>query len=481
MAELDGPGVPGYSLPPGPGRPVPIIQSGMWGVQAAVRMGHTVIRVDHAFLSLQATTMAEPGIPRLLPWREATKHPVRVLPAASIFGANASGKTNLLRVMDDMRRIVLTSFSSTTRNHIARSHFRLDPDAENRPSRFGIDLILNGIRHEYFFSVDNDHVIEESARRYTHGKSATIFHRSDMTVELGEGNRAKGRAVKEILRPTSLFLSAAAAADHPDLVPLYQWFEGNLLLAEASSRSSRWLRTTHMLSDAETRHRVLDMLHAADLGITDAKTQRIPPELAERAQKAIAALNSSESGEEPFSVELQKDSLMRIILSHEGVNDSVDFEVSEESLGTLVWLGLIGPVLDALANGAVLLADELESSLHPSLVAQLVLIFQSPTSNPNGAQLIFNSHETSLLGNSVDERVLGRDQVWFTEKLHDGRTRLYPLTDLAPRPAEAISKRYLTGRYGAVPIISPEEFSALAENVSSGDAQLLLRQVALEK
>jgi AAA15 family ATPase/GTPase len=236
-----------------------------------------------------------------------------------------------------------------------------------------------------------------------------------------------------------------------------------------------------MLSDAETRHRVLDMLHAADLGITDAKTQRIPPELAERAQKAIAALNSSESGEEPFSVELQKDSLMRIILSHEGVNDSVDFEVSEESLGTLVWLGLIGPVLDALANGAVLLADELESSLHPSLVAQLVLIFQSPTSNPNGAQLIFNSHETSLLGNSVDERVLGRDQVWFTEKLHDGRTRLYPLTDLAPRPAEAISKRYLTGRYGAVPIISPEEFSALAENVSSGDAQLLLRQVALEK
>jgi hypothetical protein len=205
------------------------------------------------------------------------------------------------------------------------------------------------------------------------------------------------------------------------------------------------------------------MLHAADLGITDAKTERMPPELAERLQKAIAALNTAESGEDSGSFELQNDSLMRIVLSHEGIGESVDFEVSEESLGTLVWLGLIGPVLDALADGVVLLADELESSLHPSLVTQLVRIFQSPKSNPNGAQLIFNSHETSLLGNSVGDRVLGRDQVWFTEKLHDGRTRLYPLTDLTPRSAEAISKRYLEGRYGAVPIISPEEFSALAD------------------
>jgi uncharacterized protein len=427
--------------------------------------------LDPVELSLQATTMAEPGVPRLLPWREATKRPLRVLPAAGIFGANASGKTNLLRVMDDMRRIVLTSFNSTTRNRIFRRPFRLDPDAENRPSEFGIDLILNGIRHEYSFAIDDNHVIEESARRYTHGKAATIFYRRDMTVELGEGNRAKGRAVKEILRPTSLFLSAAAAADHPDLAPLYQWFEGNLLLAEASSRSSRWLQTTHMLSSNETRHRVLEMLHAADLGITDAKTERMPPELAERLQKAIAALNTAESGEDSGSFELQNDSLMRIVLSHEGIGESVDFEVSEESLGTLVWLGLIGPVLDALADGVVLLADELESSLHPSLVTQLVRIFQSPKSNPNGAQLIFNSHETSLLGNSVGDRVLGRDQVWFTEKLHDGRTRLYPLTDLTPRSAEAISKRYLEGRYGAVPIISPEEFSALAESVSSGVTQ----------
>jgi uncharacterized protein len=423
---------------------------------------------DPVELSLQATTMAEPGVPRLLPWRESTKHPVRVLPAAGIFGANASGKTNLLRVMDDMRRLVVTSFSSTNRNRIYRKPFRLDPDSEREPSEFGIDLILDGIRHEYSFSVDDSHVIEETAQRYTHGKAATIFHRSDMTVELGVGNRAKGRAVKEILRPNSLFLSAAAAADHPDLTPLYEWFENNLLLAEAASRSRRWLYTTHMLKQHETRPHVLEMLHAADLGVTDARTRKMPAEIAERLQKAIAALNDQEAGEEPFAIQLEEDSLTSIVLSHQGLRDSVEFDISEESLGTLVWLGLIGPVLDALADGTVLLADELESSLHPALVAQLVRMFQNPTSNPNDAQLIFNSHEAGLLGNSVDDRILGRDQVWFTEKLHDGRTRLYPLTDLTPRPAEAVGKRYLAGRYGATPIISPEEFAALAAVASSG-------------
>jgi hypothetical protein len=109
----------------------------------------------------------------------------------------------------------------------------------------------------------------------------------------------------------------------------------------------------------------------------------------------------------------------------------------------------------------------LESSLHPVIVAQLVRTFQSPRSNPNGAQLIFNSFEAGLLGNSVNDRVLGRDQVWFTEKLHDGSTRLYPLTDLNPRKAEADSRRYLTGRYGATPIDSDAEFDVLAAMVSS--------------
>ena len=161
-----------------------------------------------------------------------------------------------------------------------------------------------------------------------------------------------------------------------------------------------------------------------------------------------------------------------IALSHQGKHASVELDTAEESLGTLVWLGLVGPVLDALANGVVLLVDELESSLHPGLVAQLVRTFQNPRTNPRGAQLIFNSFEAGLLGNSVDDRILGRDQAWFTEKQHnDGSTQLYPLTDLSPRKAEAVGRRYLAGRYGATPIISDAEFDSLAEQVLSEDQE----------
>jgi AAA15 family ATPase/GTPase len=171
------------------------------------------------------------------------------------------------------------------------------------------------------------------------------------------------------------------------------------------------------------------------------------------------------------SIKFDTTSFLKIALSHRGKSDNVEFETAEESLGTLVWLGLVGPVLDALVAGTVLLVDELESSLHPALVKQLVRIFQNQRTNPNGAQLIFNSFEASLLGNSVDDRILGRDQVWFTEKLHDGSTRIYPLTDLGPRKAEAVTRRYLDGRYGATPIISDAEFDALAAKVSSGSAE----------
>ena len=120
-------------------------------------------------------------------------------------------------------------------------------------------------------------------------------------------------------------------------------------------------------------------------------------------------------------------------LTHRGATGDVELDAQDESLGTLVWFGLVGPVVEALADGAVLLADELDASLHPALVAELIRLFQDPKSNPRRAQLVFNSHDTTILGDSTSARLIGRDQVWFTEKRADGSTRLYPLSDLDPR------------------------------------------------
>ena len=416
-------------------------------------------------LSLLATPLAEDGVPRLVQWREDGR-PIRVLPAAGVFGANGSGKSNLLRAMHDMHVHVVHSFRSHARGRgVPRRAFRLDPTHEGVPSRFEVDLVLHGIRHEYGFVVDDDRVLEEWAYRYPRGKAAMLFRRTGDEVVLGERNRAKGRAVIEILRPDSLLLSAAAAANHPDLLPLWEWFTGNLLLTEAANRPHRWAYTAGLLGEERSRQRVLALLQAADLGITDARVRELDPKTAEQIRKVQRILQGREEEGDGKEQELAEVEPL-VILSHRGAAGDVEFDPGEESLGTMVWLGLSGPVLDAIEHGDVLLVDEIEASLHPALVTQLVKLFQSPESNPKGAQIIFNSHEASLLGDSRGDRVLGRDQVWFTEKDHDGATRLFPLADLSPRTDEAIERRYRAGRYGATPILMTQEFAEAALNAT---------------
>ncbi|MCB9390354.1 MAG: ATP-binding protein [Acidimicrobiia bacterium] len=143
-------------------------------------------------------------------------------------------------------------------------------------------------------------------------------------------------------------------------------------------------------------------------------------------------------------------------LKHQGLVGEVSLEPEFESQGTMVWVGLIGSVLDALDGGHVLLADELDASLHPHLVKLLLEMFQDPSLNQRCAQLIFNAHDVSILGDS-DQSILGRDQIWLAQKDSGGATSVYPLVDFGPRRDEALARRYLQGRFGAVPVINPGE------------------------
>jgi hypothetical protein len=416
---------------------------------------------DEFELSMIATALSEQAAVRSVAWRDKGR-PVRVLPAAGIFGANASGKSNVLKAMDDMRGHVLRSFrQADPTGGIRRRPFVLDPEARRLPSHFEIDLVLDGVRHEYGFVLDDERILQEWAFRYPRGHAALLFRREGDEVKLGSDDRVKGRAVVELLRPNALFLSTAASANHPSLLPLYAWFGRNLLLAEAGSRSIRQTLTTKLLDDPIRREQVLALLRAADLGITGAKKRAVDPVMRERLQRALRILAGQE-GESEGKEDAPAFDELGVHLTHQGAAEDIELDADDESIGTLVWFGLIGPVVEALGNGAVFLADELDASLHPALVAQLVLLFQSTETNPRRAQLVFNSHDITVLGDSVGDRLLGRDQIWFTEKRTGGSTRLYPLADLDPRKEEAVGRRYLAGRYGAVPILSSQEFAAAA-------------------
>ncbi len=422
---------------------------------------------DHIELSLVSTRLAEEEVVRFVTWREGGR-PIGVLPVAGVFGANASGKSNVVKAMDDMRAHVLHSFrTGSPTGGISRRPFVLDEAAKREASRFEVDLVLEGVRHEYGFALDDEQVLEEWAYRYPHGKAVRLFHRWGNEVELGSAERVKGRAVLELLRPNALFLSTAASANHPVLLPIYAWFARNLRLAEASSRQFRQALTTQLLDDDARRGQVLALLRAADLGITGAKKYQLDPVVKDRLQRAVRILAGQE-GDLDSAEEGPALDQLGVRLTHRGAAGDIELDAQDESLGTLVWFGLVGPVIEALADGAVLLADELDASLHPALVAELIRLFQDPKSNPRRAQLVFNTHDATILGDSTSDRLIGRDQVWFTEKRADGSTRLYPLSDLDPRKEEAIGRRYLAGRYGATPILSHQEFDASAELITSG-------------
>lgn len=420
---------------------------------------------DEMEISMLATSRAESAFVREIDWRESGQ-PLRVVPVIGIFGANASGKSNVLEVMDDMRIFVLQSFREEFKRG-ANWAFRLDPAAAERPSRYEIELVLHGIRHEYGFVIDKDRVIEEWAFRYPRGRPAMLFSRTGDDVEAGSAARGETRSVQKLLRSDSLLLSAAAAANHSLLTPLYEWFRRNLQLAHVRNRPGRQIRTIEMLEDQSGRERLLAMLRAADLGIVDAKKLKLDPEEKEKVARALRAFLGEVGADDLFDDAFDIDGL-GFSLVHQGHNSRMEISPHLESQGTVVWLGLIGTVVATLAEGTILLADELDASLHPSLVAQLVRLFQSQETNPRRAQLIFNAHDPTMLGDSDDdERMLGRDQIWFTEKLSDGSTRLYPLTDFRPRKSEAIGKRYLSGRYGAMPILSKRQFDSLAEMIDT--------------
>jgi AAA15 family ATPase/GTPase len=418
---------------------------------------------DEFELSMLATAMAEKNIRRDIGWRAGGK-PVGVLPVAGIFGANASGKTNVLRSMDDMRRYVLHSFRrGSPTGGVPHRPFLLDPSMKESESSFEVDLILDGVRHEYGFVIDEEMIREEWALHYPRGRAAVLFQRRGEDVQFGAAERSRSRAVMELLRPNALFLSTAASANHPVLLPLYEWFEHGLLLAETQSRPSRQALTAELLDDPKHREQVLALLQAADIGITGATKEELDAATRDRLQRAMKILL------EEAEVEASFDDLDIIRLAHQGVTGDVELHLTDESLGTLVWFGLVGPVAVALSRGAVFLADELDASLHPALVEQLVRLFQDRKTNPRFAQLVFNSHDITILDGTADDRLIGRDQVWFTEKREDGSTHLYPLTDLNPRKDEAIAKRYLAGRYGATPIISRRQFEQIAETITAGD------------
>ena len=402
---------------------------------------------DETEFSMVATRFAEDDARRDLKLA-GLKTPVGALPAAGIFGANASGKTTILRAMADMRLAVVTSFSrGDNTSGFRRIPFLLDSKRAEQSSSYAIDVVIEGVRWQYGFEVDNERVIEEYAYYYPKGRHSTLFNRKLTNVYLGPSLRPNGNSLLGILRINSLVLSTAGATGNTNLDPLFQWFKNNLMYIDSESRDIRIHELAKNLQDSESKKRILDLMHKADLGITDIKISPPDPIMMERAKRAIRIMSGEDTEMDLENIDL----IGRAEFIHRGVDSDVKLDPSLESMGTLAWTSLLKIVIDALTKGETLLIDELDSSLHPHLVDLLIKMFQSDITNPNCSQIIFNSHDLEILNGHY--LALGRDQIWFTEKDNNGVTAIFSLSDFKPRNNENFGKSYTLGRYGAIPML----------------------------
>lgn len=418
---------------------------------------------DHFELSMLSSALSDEKAVHVHPWNDRGGT-VGLLPTAGIFGANASGKSNVLEALDDMRSHVMSSFRRSSPNStFFRRPFRLDAESRQRASRYEIEIVLNDVRTTYGYLLNDEEVLEEWAYRYPHGRGAMIFHRIKMEVAFGSTVGAKIRSAVPLLRKNALFLSIAGAVEIDDLDSLFEWFASNFKVATARTRNITSAETLAMLDDPDRSKQLLRLLQAADLGVAGVKTVEADPATKEKIQQVNRIFREPQSEEDLAEL---TDIPPNVQLTHQSNGEPIDFDFVEESFGTQAWFCLIGPATDALANGTVLLVDELDASLHPILVAQLIGLFQDRQSNPLGAQLIFNSHNPLILGDSISDRVLGRDQVWFSEKMNDGSTRLYSLAEFNPRKDESISRRYLAGRYGSIPLLAWSSFLSAVEDIA---------------
>ena len=367
----------------------------------------------------------------------------RVLTVAGVYGPNASGKSNVLDAMAWLSTAVAKSLRRWE-DYIPRDA-HLFGNGPTSTSEFDLDLVVGSVRYTYRLEVGDSAVVFESLDSYPERRRRNLFTRRKSQIDFRRGLDGT-RGIRDLLTPTTLALSAAMRVPdsefrrvgdtvatmrvlglHRRRIPAnggYVPFATLRLLLEADETSQPQLfDTSEDRPSVVDSDLVLDLLRFADPGVRDFV-------IAEEESRPLGGPRR------------------HLRLVHRGEGEPVTLDLEEESAGTQTWLSLIGPALEALRLGRVLLLDEIDASLHPRLSARLIEVFQDPGTNPRGAQLVFTSHDTSLLNS------LNRDEVWLTEKAPDATTRLLSLAEFGGervRKSLNLERAYLQGRFGAVP------------------------------
>ena len=382
-----------------------------------------------------------------------------LLRSALIYGANASGKTNVLLALNFFKRHVLLSANNPKGSGIKFEPFKLEDNSKKNPTEMGIAFLKNGIRYIYEISFNKERVVYESLQSYESIRPKILFKRhfnKPKTKDVSKYHKIHEyyyyfpeytKKQKEIANNTNentLYLSKTRTENFKLTDDVYEWFDNLVFMGPDSVGEDFTLR----LSEKSEKYKnlILNALNIADFAIDNFKSEStlVNYEELPKQIKSLLAQN-------PDIKHLNKLLRNEFWVYHKG--KPFDF-MSEESEGTKKMFSIIGPIIDALEKGKVMIFDEFEVKLHPDLNKFILDLFHNPTQNKQNCQLIFTTHNTNLL----DLDNIRRDQVWFTEKNPKScATELYSLLEFKPRKDKNIERGYLAGKYGALPFIKKSE------------------------
>ncbi len=376
-----------------------------------------------------------------------------------IYGANASGKSNFLRGLHSLEYLVTNSKDFKLDRPISvYEPFKLDKTSRHAPTLLEIEFVANDqIRYRYEVQFDRFKIVKETLFCYPKDRhtvrKALLFSRNEQCI-LEFGDHYRGKRDFSI-NPNQLILSQAGVV-HPSIVEAYRFFSTYLFYASAQSSlfDEALLKVAEkylLMEDTVFKKAIISLIEAADTGISDIFIQklgdeklRLPDDMPENEKQKI--LNQYRNRIKTIHPIYDKGEL---------ISEEV-FDLNEESTGTIKLLGLAGIIVEALQNGATIIVDELDKNLHPLLSRMLIQLFQNPKMNPHHAQLIFSTHDISL----IDIDLFRRDQIYLIDKNTEGSSLVFRLSDFTGiSKVIPLQKWYMNGLFKGVPAINSAQIN----------------------
>lgn len=374
-------------------------------------------------------------------------HGLSLLKSSAIYGANASGKSNFIEALSFMRKFALNSSKETQAEEpIEVEGFRLSSDLADKSSFFEAVFILEGHKYRYGFEVNTEKVTSEWLFFAPNAKEVKLFTRDSDGIRPSAVFK-EGKGIAEKTRDNALFLSVVAQFNGTIAKKAVGWFRNLRMISGLIDVGIRDF-TVDSFEDDENKLDVIKLIKKLDLGIDDIHIEKVKlteATLPKNLPKDLKKLILKNQSDRVFIRTSHKK------YDSKGHNFSTElFDLdSNESEGTKKLFSMAGPLVDVLKNGRVLVVDELDARLHPHITCAIINLFNSNETNPRNAQLIFTTHDTNLLANTI----FRRDQIWFAEKNEVGATDLYSLAEFKVRNDASYERDYIRGRYGAVPFV----------------------------